>query len=81
MSTLIRLLFTAGARLPLVLLHALGMLLGWLGRRHGRPAFGEAERALEAAVDDLLRDPATRTRDLGGGLGTRDWTGKLIARL
>ena len=66
---------------PASLILSAGMLLGWLGRRHGRPAFGEAEQTLEAAVDHLLRDPATRTRDLGGGLGTRDWTGKLIARL
>jgi 3-isopropylmalate dehydrogenase len=47
------------------------MLLGWLGRRHGRENFGAAEQAIEAAVDAAIRDPRRRTRDLGGTLGTR----------
>ena len=66
---------------PASLVLSAGMLLGWLGRRHGRAEFGEAERALEAAVDALLKAPATRTRDLRGLLGTRAWTEALIARL
>jgi len=66
---------------PASLVLSAGMLLGWLGRRHGRAAFGEAERALESAVDELLTDPATRTRDLGGSLGTRAWTQALLAHL
>ncbi len=66
---------------PASLVLSAGMLLGWLGRRHGRKEFGAAERAIETAVDALLRDPATRTRDLGGSLGTRAWTNALIERL
>lgn len=65
---------------PASLVLSAGMLLGWLGRRHGKPAFAEAERALEAAVDALLKDPATRTRDLGGAVGTRAWTQALASR-
>ena len=66
---------------PASLVLSAGMLLGWLGRRHGRAEFGEAERALDSAVDALLKGPATRTRDLGGALGTRAWTQALVAQL
>jgi len=66
---------------PASLVLSAGMLLGWLGRRHRRDAFAVAERAIEAAVDALLRDPATRTPDLGGALGTRAWTRALLEKL
>ena len=66
---------------PASLVLSAGMLLGWIGRRHGRAAFADAERAVESAVDELLKNPATRTPDLGGTLGTRDWTRALVARI
>ena len=66
---------------PASLVLSTGMLLGWLGRRHASARLVAAERAVEAAVDALLRDPATRTRDLGGRLGTRAWTRALLAAL
>jgi 3-isopropylmalate dehydrogenase len=56
---------------PASLMLSAAMLLGWLGRRHGRENFGAAEQAIEAAVDAAIRDPRRRTRDLGGTLGTR----------
>ncbi len=46
------------------------MMLDWLARRHERPAFAEAAGAIEAAVEGALGREETRTRDLGGGLGT-----------
>lgn len=58
---------------PASLMLSAAMLLGWLGRRHGREAFGAAEQAIEAAVDAAIRDPRRRTRDLGGTLGTREF--------
>ena len=66
---------------PASLVLSAGMLLGWLGRRHRHESFAVAERAIEAAVDALLRDPATRTHDLGGTLGTRAWTRALREKL
>ncbi|HZM36931.1 MAG TPA: isocitrate/isopropylmalate dehydrogenase family protein [Burkholderiales bacterium] len=66
---------------PASLVLSAGMLLGWLARRHGRDALAEAERRLEASVDALIRNPATRTRDLGGTLGTREWTRTLLTAL
>ena len=66
---------------PASLVLSAGMLLGWLGRRHGKPAFQEAERRLEQAIDALLEDPKTRTRDLGGALGTRAFGEEIAAQL
>jgi len=40
-----------------------------------------AGAALEKAIDETLDDPATRTGDLGGSLGTKAFTQAIIARL
>ena len=45
------------------------MLLDWRGRRDGDPDLVEAAELIRA-VDAVLDDPATRTRDIGGTLGT-----------
>ena len=66
---------------PAALLLSAGMLLGWLGRRHGRDAFARAERALEGCVDALIANPATRTQDVGGPLGTKAFTAAACERL
>ena len=66
---------------PLSLVLSAGMLLGWLGRKNGNQSLVAAESALERAVDALVQDPATRTRDLGGVLGTKAVTSALCARL
>jgi len=57
------------------------MLLDWIGRRRGRPECVSAAGAIEAAVDELLASPATRTADLGGALGTRAFGAALVRRL
>lgn len=66
---------------PVSLLLSAAMLLEWLGIRHGRANFLDAHRAVDAAVDALLADPARRTADLGGPLGTRAFTAALCAEL
>jgi len=66
---------------PASLLISAGMLLGWLGEKHAKKNFGDAQAALDAALASLLRSPATRTRDLGGGLGTRAFGMALIGKL
>jgi 3-isopropylmalate dehydrogenase len=66
---------------PCSLLLSAGMLLGWLGDRHSAQGYLRAQAALEEALGGLLRDPATRTRDLGGALGTRDFGAALLQRL
>jgi len=66
---------------PASLVLSAAMLVGWLGRKHERNNFSDAERAVEHAVDSLIKNPETRTRDLGGALGTRAFGAALIERL
>jgi 3-isopropylmalate dehydrogenase len=54
-------------------------LLAVLRERRGIEACGRAARAVSDAVDAALADPATRTADLGGTLGTRAF-GDAVAR-
>jgi 3-isopropylmalate dehydrogenase len=54
---------------PTSMILSVAMLLGWLGEHHGRPAFAGAAAAIDAAVDKVLENPATRTRDVGGNCG------------
>jgi 3-isopropylmalate dehydrogenase len=56
---------------PTSLIISAAMLLGWLGERSGNLALFDASRAIEQAVESALTDPATRTADLGGTLGTK----------
>jgi len=49
------------------------MLLDWRGRRDGNPGLTEAAALITAAVDTVLDDPGTRTRDLGGTLATAEF--------
>jgi 3-isopropylmalate dehydrogenase len=56
---------------PTSLILSAAMLLDWLAQRHARPEFDQAAKAIEAAIDASLRKPETRTRDLGGTLGTK----------
>ena len=51
-----------------------------LAARRQRPEFGQAAKAVEAAIDASLQAPATRTPDLGGKLGTKAFS-QHIARL
>ena len=66
---------------PSSLILSAAMLLDWLGERHDRPAYREAAAALDAAVDDCIADPATRTADLGGNVGTRAFAAAVAAGL
>jgi len=66
---------------PTSLILSAAMLLEWLGVRHRNKALGAAAKRIEAAVDAALKDPATRTTDLGGKLGTREFAKAVLARL
>ena len=66
---------------PTSLILSAAMLLEWLSIRHRNEAFARAHAAIESAVDALLRDPARRTPDLGGALGTRAFTDALCAQM
>jgi 3-isopropylmalate dehydrogenase len=66
---------------PTSLILSAAMLLEWMGARAGDPALGTAAKKIEAAVDSTLRDPAKRTPDLGGKLGTREFAKAVAAGL
>ena len=66
---------------PASLILSAAMLLEWLGGRHSREAFIRAAREIERAVDRLLEKAETRTRDLGGSLGTKEFAAALCRQL
>jgi 3-isopropylmalate dehydrogenase len=66
---------------PTGLILSTSMLLEWLGNRHGRTQLNDAGRAIEAAVDAVLANAATRTTDLGGSTGTRAFGAAVVAQL
>ena len=66
---------------PVSLILSASMLLGWLGERHHDTRFAAAQRAIDTAVDTLLREPAQRTADLGGQLGTKAFASALCDRI
>jgi 3-isopropylmalate dehydrogenase len=66
---------------PASLMLSAAMLLEWLGIRHGNEDFLRAHRAIDTALDALLADPARRTADLGGPLGTSAFADAVVAQV
>ncbi|MBM3537784.1 MAG: isocitrate/isopropylmalate dehydrogenase family protein [Alphaproteobacteria bacterium] len=64
---------------PTSLILSAAMLLEWLGQKRGKPGLGQAASTITAAVDKVLLDPATRTVDIGGHLGTKAFTAAVLA--
>ena len=63
---------------PTSMILSVAMLLDWIGERHGLPRFCGAAKAIDKAVDQVLRDPEARTADLGGRNGCAAF-GSLVA--
>jgi len=63
-----------GVANPAALLFAAVMLLEHVGQ-------GEVAERVQDAVEDALRDPEARTRDLGGRAGTREFADAVLRRL
>jgi 3-isopropylmalate dehydrogenase len=66
---------------PASLVLSAAMLLEWLGLKKKNQKLVDAGRAIDRAVDALIEDPASRTQDLGGKLGTRAFGEKIAAKL
>ncbi|MFE0757000.1 isocitrate/isopropylmalate dehydrogenase family protein [Inquilinus sp. NPDC058860] len=64
---------------PTSLILSAAMMLSWLGEQRKLPALEAAGAEIERAVDEILADPASRTRDLGGSLNT-DAFGERVAK-
>jgi 3-isopropylmalate dehydrogenase len=56
---------------PVSLILSASMLLDWMSTEHKKPALADAAKSISEAVELTLANPATRTRDLGGSLGTQ----------
>jgi 3-isopropylmalate dehydrogenase len=65
---------------PTSLILSAAMLLDWHAEKRGNAAAGAASAAINAAIDAALLDPATRTPDLAGKLGTQAFAAE-VARL
>ncbi|HTQ76032.1 MAG TPA: isocitrate/isopropylmalate family dehydrogenase [Burkholderiales bacterium] len=66
---------------PSSLILSAAMLLEWIAARNGVQALAAAAGKIDAAVDAALKDPATRTADLGGALGTKEFAKAVAAGL
>jgi 3-isopropylmalate dehydrogenase len=66
---------------PTSLILSAAMLLDWLGRRRDSESLTRAAAVITAAVHAALSDPGTRTRDVGGRLGTADFAAAVSARV
>ena len=64
---------------PTSLILSVGMMLTWLGQRRDDKRVEAAGQAMERAVDTVLENPQTRTRDLGGTINT-DTFGEHVAQ-
>ena len=66
---------------PTSLILSAAMLLEWISERKGMKAYADAAQAIHTAVDRVLAEPAKRTADLGGALGTRAFGEAVAAAL
>lgn len=64
---------------PISLMLSTTMLLNWRGRRDGNPKLEKAAASIEQAIEQTLDNPATRTRDVGGALGTEEYSNAVVA--
>jgi 3-isopropylmalate dehydrogenase len=64
---------------PTSMILSAAMLLQWMGEHKNAPALSKAAADIDAAVDRVLADPASRTADLGGSTGCREF-GKRVAK-
>ncbi len=48
------------------------MLMAWLGRKHDEPKATEAAARIKKAIEKVVTDGKTLTKDLGGTAGTRE---------
>ncbi len=58
---------------PTGMILSAAMLLEWLGMRHNKPAYLDACKAIQTAVDAALANVETRTGDLGGRGNTQSF--------
>jgi 3-isopropylmalate dehydrogenase len=66
---------------PTSMILSVAMLLDWIGSKRQSPAFTAAGQAMHAAVEAVLANPATRTADIGGQIGTQAFAQAVVEAL
>jgi isocitrate/isopropylmalate dehydrogenase len=66
---------------PSALVASTGMLLDWMGEQSDSNVLREAARVIDGSVNAMLSNPATRTIDMGGSLGTCAFGEALVAEI
>lgn len=66
---------------PTSLILSAAMMLSWLGEQRNDANLTEAGERIGTAVDQVLADPASRTRDLGGDLNTDAFGARVASAL
>jgi isocitrate/isopropylmalate dehydrogenase len=66
---------------PASLIGSAAMLLEWIGERRHDERYTRAATAIDQALEQAIADPAGRTRDLGGPLGTKAFGDRVAAAL
>jgi 3-isopropylmalate dehydrogenase len=66
---------------PVSLMLSASMLLDWMSTEHKQPTLAQGARCIAEAVEQALSNPATRTRDVGGTLGTDAFTDVVVRTL
>jgi len=66
---------------PVSMILSVAMLLEWIGEHRKSPKATDAGLAIHAAIEEVLANPATRTADLGGSMGTKAFTRAVVAEL
>jgi 3-isopropylmalate dehydrogenase len=56
---------------PVSMILSVAMMVRWVGDKRGHAGLQKAGDAMTAAVDRVLENPATRTRDIGGTIGCK----------
>jgi 3-isopropylmalate dehydrogenase len=64
---------------PSSLIGSAAMLLVWLGERRSDGRLSRAAAVIDAALERAIADPASRTADLGGRLGTAAFAARVAA--
>jgi isocitrate/isopropylmalate dehydrogenase len=66
---------------PVSLILSASMLLDWMSTEYNKPVLLEAAQCISNAVELAIANPATRTRDLGGSLGTQAFADVVVGAI
>ncbi|MEJ8822707.1 isocitrate/isopropylmalate dehydrogenase family protein [Variovorax humicola] len=63
---------------PVSMILSVAMMVRWVGDKQKNKAMQDAGDAMVRAVDKALENPQTRTRDIGGTMGCKDFTAEVV---